>query len=73
MHNLRLRSQPLFTGHMSVYKEPPSPILTILMPDDNFMKKVKNTQQIWDNKTRYCLKTVVTDALLFYCKIPSTQ
>ena len=30
-------------------------------------------QQIWDNKTRYCLKTAVTDGLLFYCTIPSTQ
>jgi len=41
MYNLRLRSQPLFTGHMSVYKELPSLTLMILMPDDNFIKKAK--------------------------------
>jgi len=41
MNNLQLRSQPLFTGHMSVHKELTSCVLLILMPDDNFMKKAK--------------------------------
>ena len=56
MNNLQLRSQPLFTGHVTMYKEFPSLILLILMTDDNFTKKSQNMQQIWDNKTQYCPK-----------------